>query len=307
MKLHELDESAAASPEGGIFGLPFPVDECHVVLIPVPWDVTTSYRPGTSKGPAAIVRASHQIDLYDTETGRPYRVGIAMLEEDPEIVADNARGRALAAPIIAAGGAEDSPELDQVNRLCGELNQWVRARADEWLDQGRLVGVVGGDHASPFGLIEAIAQRHPGVGILHVDAHADLRAAFEGFTWSHASIMHNVMARLEGVARLVQVGVRDLCDEEMTRARRSGGRIITHHDTTLGRAAPQRRDLGGAVRGDRPGPAGRGLPLHRHRRARPLALPAHRHPRARRPLLCPALRCSSKPSPGAAGGSWASI
>jgi agmatinase len=233
VKLHELDPNAAASPEGGIFGLPFPARECHVVLLPVPWDVTTSYRPGAAKGPSAIVRASHQIDLYDTETGRPYRVGIAMLDEDPEVVRWNARARALAEPIIEAGGAEGSAELSKVNALSAKLNGWVRARADEWLDRGRLVGVVGGDHSSPFGLIEAIAARHPGVGILHVDAHADLRAAYEGFTWSHASIMHNVMERLDGVSKLVQVGVRDLCEEEVERAETSAGRIVTHRDTTL--------------------------------------------------------------------------
>ena len=72
----------------------------------------------------------------------------------------------------------------------------VEAETDRWLAQGKLVGVVGGDHSVPFGAIRAIARKHPGLGVLHLDAHADLRDAYEGFTWSHASIMHNVAARI---------------------------------------------------------------------------------------------------------------
>src|SRR5438477_263359 len=82
------------------------------------------------------------------------------------------------------------------------------------LDEAAVVGVLGGDHAAPFGAIQAHAESYPGLGILHVDAHADLRRAYEGFTWSHASIMYNVIRRLDGVARLVQVGIRDFSEEE---------------------------------------------------------------------------------------------
>ncbi|MFR5870708.1 MAG: arginase family protein [Alistipes sp.] len=76
------------------------------------------------------------------------------------------------------------------------------------------MGLVGGDHSVPLGLIRAVAERNPGVGVLHVDAHADLRRAYEGFTYSHASIMYNVLNEAAGVSALVQVGVRDLCDDE---------------------------------------------------------------------------------------------
>ena len=90
--------------------------------------------------------------------------------------------------------------------------------------------VLGGDHSVPFGAIEAYAERHAGLGILHVDAHCDLREAYEGFTWSHASIFHNVMTRIRGVRRLVQVGIRDLGAREEEMVRRSRGRIRLHHD-----------------------------------------------------------------------------
>ncbi len=228
----DFDPNAAAQGDG-IFGLPHTPENASVVLIPVPWDATTSYRAGTAGGPGAILAASRQIDLYDVDTGRPYLGGIAMLPEPAELVAWNREARALAEPIIAAGGSDGGPELDRVNQLSAAVNDWVRARTDEIMAQGKLCGVVGGDHAVPFGAIAAAADRHPGLGILHLDAHADLRAAYEGFQWSHASIMHNVIERLPGVARLVQVGIRDLCEAEAGMIADSNGRIRTHYDRDL--------------------------------------------------------------------------
>src|SRR3954466_7166541 len=104
-----------AAPEGsGVFGLPHSVDEAHVVLVPVPFEATTSYGGGTSEGPRAILEASRQVDLFDIETGRPYERGIAMLEAPPSLRAWNDEAKALAAPIIAAGGAgSGSRELER--------------------------------------------------------------------------------------------------------------------------------------------------------------------------------------------------
>ena len=76
-----FDPNAAASPESGVFGLPFSPDDSRVVLLPVPFEATTSYGGGTSDGPAAILEASRQVDLFDLETGKPYEAGIAMLDE----------------------------------------------------------------------------------------------------------------------------------------------------------------------------------------------------------------------------------
>jgi agmatinase len=121
----------------------------------------------------------------------------------------------------------------RVDVLSAELNDWLHHETTTWLEQGKLVGVVGGDHASPFGAIQAISERHPGMGVLHLDAHADLRDAYEGFTWSHASIMHNVVTRLARVARLVQVGIRDLGSAEHAMIQGSGGRIVTFFDAEL--------------------------------------------------------------------------
>lgn len=225
---------------GGIYGLPHPPEQARIVLIPVPWEPTTSYRRGTARGPAAILHASRQVDLFDVETGRPYEAGIALLDVDPEIAAWNAEACAAAEPVIAAGGdLRGDPELEarlaRVNALSARLDARVGEIARAWMDRGKLVGVLGGDHSSPFGSIAAHAERWPGLGVLHLDAHADLREAYEGFTSSHASIMFNVTQRLPGVARLVQIGVRDLSEQEHARIQGSGGRIATLFDAEMAR------------------------------------------------------------------------
>ncbi len=234
----DFDPNAASLKDSGIYGLPFTPEQAHVVLIPVPWDATTSYRPGTARGPQAILGASRQVDLCDVETGLPYKAGIALVDESSEVRAWNAEARARAEPVIDAGGIiEGSKDLAaavaRVDALGASLNDWVEAQAEAWLERGKLVGVVGGDHSTPFGLIRAVARRHPGLGILHVDAHADLRVAYEGFTWSHASIMHNVLEHVPEVARLVQVGIRDLCEAELDSIAASQGRVATYFDDEL--------------------------------------------------------------------------
>jgi agmatinase len=100
--------------------------------------------------------------------------------------------------------------------------------------------ILGGDHSVPYGAIEAYAARFPGMGILHLDAHADLRDAYEGFSWSHASIFHNVMTKIPAVSKLVQVGVRDLGRAEQEMIRDSAGRIETVFDADIAR----KRDSG---------------------------------------------------------------
>ena len=235
-----FDPNAAAQPGSGVFGLPHDEANAGVVLVQVPFDATTSYRRGTALGPEAIVEASKQVDLFDRETGRPYEAGIVAIEPDPRVAAWNDEARALADPIIAAGGAGDDPALlealAKVNALSASVDGLVEATVERWLNEGKLVGLIGGDHSTPLGAIVAHARRAPGLGVLHVDAHADLRDAYEGFTCSHASIMFNVLRRCPGVSRLVQVGVRDFGEGELEVQRREGDRVHCHFDADLARA-----------------------------------------------------------------------
>jgi agmatinase len=247
-----LDPNAPSAPDSGIFGLTYTEAEAAVVLLPVPWDVTTSYRPGTSGGPAAILAASRQIDLYDLDVERPYAAGIHMLPIPADVLAWNAEGRALAERVIAAGGVADTPELQsalgRVNELGERLDRRVAAEARRLRARGKLVGVVGGDHSVPLGAIAAAAEAHPGLGVLHVDAHADLRRAYEGFERSHASIMDNVLRRVPAVHRLVQVGIRDVCEEEIAAAAGHGERVRVFFDRDLARRRLEGEPFAAAAR-----------------------------------------------------------
>ncbi|HEV8268686.1 MAG TPA: agmatinase family protein [Thermoanaerobaculia bacterium] len=230
-----FDPNAAAASDG-IFGLPYTAEESRVVLIPVPWEATVSYGAGTAQGPAAILAASRQVDLFDRETGRPYEAGIAMLPPSEMVREWNRIAREAALPLIEKGGSEGSPEdaalVEAVEKAAQSMNGYVYAEAKRLLEEGKLVGVIGGDHASPFGAIRAVLEKYPEAGVLHVDAHADLRDAYEGFTYSHASIFHNVVTKTP-LRKLVQVAIRDLCDEEFKFVEANAERIRVFYDPDI--------------------------------------------------------------------------
>jgi agmatinase len=226
--LGRLEAGTPPPPSAGVFGASVHPSDCALVLIPVPWDTTVSYGAGTAMGPDAITTASHQLDLEDPCFDRPYRCGITMLPADQEILDLNGRARGHALKVIEAVSAvaADDPNLAAVNAASAAVNNRVEALAEEQLGAGRLVGIVGGDHSSPYGLLRALGRKHAkdGFGILHFDAHFDLRRAYEGFTHSHASIMYNVMETIPAVSMLAQVGIRDFSGEEAAYARRLGRR-----------------------------------------------------------------------------------
>ncbi len=232
-----FDPNAAAQPGSGIFGLPHGESDALVVLVPVPWEATTSYGGGASEGPRAIRSASMQVDLYDLDVERPYEVGIHMLAEPEDVLVWNAQAKALAQEVIRAGGAgEDSAlrsAVSKVDAFGSRVDAWVEAETTRLLDAGKIVGIVGGDHSVPFGAIAAMAKRTKSLGVLHFDAHSDTRCAYEGFAGSHASIMHNVLEKVPGVTKLVQVGIRDLCEEEVGYCREQGSRVRMFTDRDI--------------------------------------------------------------------------
>lgn len=236
----QFDPDAPAMPDSGIYGLPFSEDDSFVVVQPIPFEATTSYGGGTSEGPAVVLEASKQVDLFDFETGKPYERGIFMREVPQQVVQWNEEAKRLAAPVIEAGGdiegdASLTESLARVNAMSDQLNDWVYESTKSLLERGKFVASLGGDHSTPFGAIRAHAEKYPGMGILHLDAHADLRDAYEGFEHSHASIFHNVMTKIPQVGKLVQFGVRDLGSAERKFIEDSNGRIETFFDADVAR------------------------------------------------------------------------
>ena len=219
----KFNPNGAGSNDSGVFGLPFNYQESNIVLLPVPFEMTTSYGRGTVSGPKAIRDASPQLDLFDADFAalglpRPWEFGIHMEKELNQIKTLNKQGCQVAKPIISQGGeiGQSKPlraKLAKANKISDSLNKIVFDKCRKALEQNKIVGLVGGDHSVSFGAIQAVAQKHAKLGILHIDAHADLRDAYEGFEHSHASIMNNVIHKIPGVSRLVQVGIRDFCDE----------------------------------------------------------------------------------------------
>ena len=235
-----FDPNGPARLDSGIFGLPIiPGEEASLVYLPVPWEATASYGGGTAQAPAAILSASRQVDLYDLEVERPYEAGLLLLPESPEVHEWNAQARSGARRVMdwLARGEENHPQfqtdLAEVNALGRRLNEWVKHRVHTHLEEKKIVAVLGGDHSTPLGAWQAMGDSAQPFGILQVDAHTDLRKAYEGFTWSHASIFYNALESIPKLHRLVQVGVRDVCQEEMQYASAQGSRVVIHSSARM--------------------------------------------------------------------------
>jgi agmatinase len=239
--LSNFDPNSVGLKTNNIFGLPFKEDEAELVLLPVPWEVTVSYRQGTARGPENIFDASMQIDLYDPDVVDGWKKGFHMLPVDKNIRKKSDFLRQCAELIIShlteGGSVEENEQLTMKLKGINDGGEmccnWVQEMTGRLLKEGKKVGLIGGDHSTPLGFVKALAEIHPEFGVLQIDAHADLRNAYEGFTYSHASIMYNVMTMVPQVKKLVQVGIRDYCDEELDMINNSNGRINTFFDKDI--------------------------------------------------------------------------
>ncbi len=157
-------------------------DAARVAIVPVPLEKTVSFLPGTAAGPARILAASRQVELYDQElAGSPYRTGIHTYP-----------------PVDCVGELEDCLET-------------VRKRIHSIAGDGKMPVCLGGEHSLTLGAVQALNELNPGFSILHLDAHADLRNSYGGSRFSHACVMRRI--RELGLP-LVSVGVRSLSEEE---------------------------------------------------------------------------------------------
>jgi agmatinase len=243
-KIKNFDPSQPGLADESIFGLPFTAGESEIIIIPVPWEVTVSYGAGASDGPQAILEASLQVDLHHQEFPELWQLGMYLDsgKHSEKWRQQSDKHKAMAQPIIQAlerGEAiADHPklqsDLDKINAISHELKETLRERVLYWTQKGKKVAVLGGDHSTPLGYYEALASQHNNFGILHLDAHMDLRIAYEGFTYSHASIMYNAL-HLPQISKIVQVGIRDFCEQEVKVAQKE--RVVVFTDRDLKHAA----------------------------------------------------------------------
>ena len=239
--LSTFDVNAVANRNNNIFGLPFSEEDSRVVFLPVPWEVTVSFRAGTARATEHIFSASTQIDLFDADMPQGWRNGFYMRPVDKKILmkSDYLRKEAeLYIDFIAHGQDINNNKfmlksLKEINEGSIMMNNWVYEQTKELLNKGKLVGLLGGDHSVSLGYFKALAEKYPSFGVLQIDAHCDLRKAYEKFNYSHASVMYNSLAEVPAIEKLVQAGVRDYCEEEWNYICNSNYKVITYFDQQI--------------------------------------------------------------------------
>lgn len=178
---------------GRYAGLPDPYgseDSSQIVILPVPFDKTTTYKKGSDKGPEALIEASRNLELYDIET-------------DSEV--------------YLKGIYTDNP----IHALTSEkMIHSTFERTKEWILKGKFVVTIGGEHSLSYASIKAHAEHFKNLTVLQLDAHTDLQPAYENNRWSHASVMARVK-EIPQVSKIIAVGIRSMSHEELPFLERS--------------------------------------------------------------------------------------
>lgn len=195
--------------EKAIFDTECTRENASIVIVPVGYDGTASYGKGTRHGPEIVMRAIPQLDYVDPRFPEPQKFRVFV--DRP----------------IEYNTAADA------NSIGREIREMTSARAMEILGRGQIPVILGGEHSVPQGQIEACAAFAGEIGLLQIDAHMDLRPAYEGYTYSHASVIRNIVEGCPAVTTIVQVGIRDSCPEEEDFARSTNGRVRVYHDHTI--------------------------------------------------------------------------
>ena len=239
--LSSFNPNEASNPRNNIFGLPFSEEEARLVILTVPWEVTVSYGSGTSRAAEHIFNASMQVDIFDAQMNEAWKQGFYMRPPDKKILmkSDYLRKEAELYIDYTSKGEQleknnfMSKSLKEINEGSLILNKWVYEQSIDLLNRGKLVGLLGGDHSVPLGYFKAVAEKHGEFGILQIDAHCNLRRSYEGFVYSHGSIMYNALREIPEIRKIVQIGVRDYAQEEWDYICNSEYRVIAYFDRNI--------------------------------------------------------------------------
>jgi agmatinase len=164
------------------------------VILPIPYEGTSSYKPGTRGGPQAIVNASKQVEFYDQELNtEPYRKGICTLDE------------------LEPDASNPEKMVEKIYRTAKDL-----------IDKKRILIGLGGEHTVSIGLVKAFKEKYKDLSVLQLDAHADLRDSYQGSKYSHAC----VMKRINELCDYLGVGIRSISKEEASFAKSKGIKLF---------------------------------------------------------------------------------
>ncbi|MBR2962144.1 MAG: arginase family protein [Alistipes sp.] len=192
-------------------------DEAPLVLVSAPWAVTSAGGHGSVYAPDAIIDSSNRVGLYDAvaEISIEGEVATAPINYDlQELSQQLGNDAAKILTHVEDGGSLSSDyfvdKIRRVNNGFLEMHAAIEEQVSRYIEQGKIVGTIGGDHSTSFGAIRAAARHYKDLGILFVDAHCDLRQKGSIFDYSHHSVARNIIEEIPQVSRLVEVGVRDI-------------------------------------------------------------------------------------------------
>jgi len=154
-----------------------------VVIIPIPYDGTASYKSGARHGPGAIINSSKELETYDIE-----------MKKD-----------------ISETGIFTTPEISPLANGPKDMIMKIKTTIDNLKLKNQIAGIIGGDHSVTIGSVQSAIKRFPDLSILYLDAHADLRNTYMGTKWGHASVAR----RLKTICKVIQIGVRSISSEEI--------------------------------------------------------------------------------------------
>lgn len=228
-----FDPEGVGIRNGNIFGFPFSEEEAEVLIIPVTWDATASFGKGTAQGPQAILDASVQLDFYHPEVKNAWERKIHMLPISQDLLEVNNHFLKQTEEYISyleeGGTVSNSPSfkvmLEELEKAQENIKGGLKARVLDCFDKNKFPITLGGEHSVSLGAIEAAAEKFGEITIIQLDAHADLRKAYEGFEQSHASIMFNAL-KLDGVKEIRALGIRDVANSEVELAQKEGVKTI---------------------------------------------------------------------------------
>jgi len=193
-----MSKRAIIQDPSAFLGFQCPPDQARAMVLPVPFEETTTYKKGTRQGPGAILEASQQVELYDEELGaEPYLEGVHTLDEFSPIASD-------------------------LEESIAQIGNHARA----FLSKKRILAVLGGEHSITVGLVRAHRKLFPNLSVLQIDAHADLRTSYEGSPYNHACVMNHIVK----ICPSVQVGLRSMSVEEAKSAARRRSQMFFARD-----------------------------------------------------------------------------
>jgi len=239
-KISTFNPSGVGDTSGNIFGLPFTTAESDVVILPAPWDITASYRSGASQGPEEVLKSSSQTNFFNHLCPDAWKAGISMEEIPQHVINLNKKLQQKVKKyrhfLQNGGNVYKNKKMiairDEINEASASVINELELISKKFLTEGKYVGLLGGDHSTPLGLIRALTDKYNDFGILQIDAHGDLCDHFEELEQSHASIMFNVLS-LKEVKKIVQVGIREISHEEKQRMDDNPERIEVFHNQEI--------------------------------------------------------------------------